>query len=88
MQLIKQCSLQLIELFVALEHETLWLNQMGKREAEIIRRSGRVEAGRAWEIREGRQVITEAVVSRDMEIPASSMDGCQMEEGGTLKYER
>lgn len=86
LQLIKQCCLQLIDLFVALEHETFWLNQMGKWEAEIIHRSGSVEAGWVWKIGEGMQVITEAVLSRDKEILASSMNGCQMEEGGTLKY--
>lgn len=37
------------------------------------------------EIRRGKQVITEAVLSRDEEMPTSSLDACQMEEGGTLR---
>lgn len=45
-----------------------------------------MEAGWIWrEIRRGRQVITEAVFSRDEETLASSLDACQMEESGTLR---
>lgn len=76
-------KLWLEDLFVVLEHEKLWLKQIGKWEAENLHSSVYVEAG--WEFRRGRQVITDAVLSRDEKVLSSSVDSCQMEEGGTLK---
>lgn len=37
------------------------------------------------EIREGRRVVTVDVLSREEEMLPPSMDGCQREEGGTLR---